>query len=228
MNDLLLKSLESSISKDRLKHYSNICHTNDKKTLIIKYLYNIELSKSLYFSLQKYEITLRNNIHNILSKELDNEFWFDIENFLNKKSYEKIVEAKRNIKKEKTSGRIISELNLGFWTALFKGEYEQKIWNKYRKDIFPSMPKNSLTNKQLRIKIDEIRKLRNKIFHYETIINYEKLQEAYNEILEVIYWLNKDVYILVKELDDFNDIYENGELKIAQKIDLIVWSDNDL
>ena len=228
MNDLVFKSLESSISQDRLKHYSNICHTNDKKTLIIKYLYNIELSKSLYFSLQKYEITLRNNIHNILSKELDNEFWFDIENFLNTKSYEKIIEAKRNIKKEKTSGRIISELNLGFWTALFKGEYEQKIWNKYKEEIFPNLPKKLLTNKQLRIKIDEIRKLRNKVFHYETIINDKKLKIFYNEILEVIYWLNSDVYKLVKEFDNFENIYEEGELKIAKKLDLIVWSENDL
>lgn len=225
MDDKLFESLEESISKDRLEHYSKIFCENEKKTIIQKYLLNVELSKALYFPLQTLETTLRNNIHRILSKKLNNEFWFEDSNFMNPRTIDKkdVLKARNNIhnSKVKTSGRIISELSFGFWSYLFGKYYEQKIWNKYIKLIFPNIPKNMLKRKNISERINTIKNLRNKVFHFDTIINIKNLPELYNQILEVIYWLNEDVYNLTITFDEFDYIYKNEEEIIKEKLEII-------
>lgn len=229
MDDIFYKSIEKSISIDRLSHYSNIFNTQDKKLLIQKYLLNVELSKSFYFPLQKLEITLRNNIHNILSNQLGSSNWFEQPDFLTLESYKKMDEAKKNISKEVTSGRIISELSFGFWCALFSKPYDQKIWNKYTKLIFPNILRKYATRKVLMNKINSIRKFRNKIFHFDTIIdNKELLLQNHKDILEMIYWLNKDIYDLTIEFDEFEYVYKNEEEIIKDKLDNLYRRANDL
>lgn len=217
---LLFENLEKSISKDRLEHYSKIFSINDQKIIIQKYLLNVALSKSLYFSLQTFETTLRNSIHIVLSDKLNNEFWFDDENFLNPRLRVKIDEAKNKIDKNKelTTGRIISELSFGFWTYLLGKEYEQKIWNRYVKLIFPNIPKNMAVRKKLAARINTIRNLRNKIFHFDTIVDIKNLFEIHQEILDFIYWLNKDIYKLTCLFDEFENVYKNEENIIEIKL----------
>jgi hypothetical protein len=130
LNEKLYDNLEKSISKDRLEHYSTVFDTNDKKIVIQKYLLNIELSKALYFPLQKFETTLINNIHNILATQLKTDKWYETKDFLTVDSYKRIDDAKKNITKELTYGRVVSELNFGFCCALFSKSYDQKICNK--------------------------------------------------------------------------------------------------
>lgn len=223
MNDEVFKSLEKAISKDRLEHYAKIFNLNSNKSIIKKYILNVELSKSLYFPLQTLETTLRNSIHEVLTQKFNNEFWFENESFINPKTIVKgdITTARSKIEnsKEQTSGRIISELNFGFWSYLFGRYYEQKIWNKYVKQIFPNIPKNMAKRRILAQIINTIKNLRNKVFHFDTIVNIESLFEIHNQILEVIKWLNKDIYNLVSELDDFDYIYKNEEKVIEEKLD---------
>jgi len=228
LNEKLYDNLERSISKDRLEHYSKIFNTNDKKIVIQKYLLNIALSKALYFSLQKFETTLRNNIHTILATQLKTDKWYEIEDFLTIDSYRKIDDAKKTITKELTAGRVVSELNFGFWCALFSKSYDQKIWNKYAKQIFPNIPRKYATRKILMDRINLIRKLRNKVFHFDTIIHIKNLFEIHKELLEMIYWLNKDIYNLTIEFDEFEYVYKNEEEIIKDKLANLCRSANDL
>jgi hypothetical protein len=230
LNERLFENLEKSISVDRLSHYSNVYNTKDKKVIIQKYLLNVELSKALYLPIQNLEITFRNNLHRVLSQNLKNEFWFDDENFLSPRLKIKIDEARNKIhkSKEQTAGRIISELSFGFWTYLLGTDYEQKIWNRYVKFVFPNIPKNMAIRKKLSEKINTIRNLRNKIFHFDTIINMRNLFKIHKEILEMIYWLNKDVYKLTIAFDEFENVYNNEEKIIKEKLDNLCRSTNDL
>lgn len=230
MNERLFENLEKSISVDRLSHYSNVYNTKDKKVIIQKYLLNVELSKALYFSLQTLETTLRNSIHKILSGKLNNEFWFEDENFIHPETIKDIVNARRkiNINKIQTSGRIISELSFGFWSYLFGSYYQQKIWNKYIKHIFPNIPKNMAKRNILSQRINTIKNLRNKVFHFDTIIHIKNLFEIHEELLEMIYWLNKDIHDLTIEFDEFENVYNNEEKIIKEKLDNLCRSTNDL
>lgn len=232
MDEKLFENLEKAISKDRLEHYSKIFETNDKKVIIQKYLLNVELSKALYFPLQTLETTLRNSIHIVLSEKLNNEFWFEDSTFINPKTTEKkeILTARDKIdtSKDQTTGRIISELSFGFWSYLFGRYYEQKIWNRYVKQIFPNIPKNMAIRKKLSERINTIKNLRNKVFHYDTIIKMENLSQIHKEILEMIYWLNKDIYNLTIQFDEFKNIYINEEAIIKDKLNNLCRRDNDL
>lgn len=232
MDEKLFENLEKAISKDRLKHYSKIFQTNDKKIIIQKYLLNVELSKALYFPLQTLETTLRNSIHIVLSEKLNNEFWFEDTTFINPKTIEKrdILNARDKIdtSKDQTTGRIISELSFGFWSYLFGRYYEQKVWNRYVKQIFPSIPKNMAIRKKLSERINTIKNLRNKVFHYDTIIKMENLSQIHREILEMIYWLNEDIYNLTIQFDEFENVYSNQEKIIKDKLENLCRRDNDL
>lgn len=232
MDEKLFENLEKAISKDRLEHYSKIFETNDKKVIIQKYLLNVELSKALYFPLQTLETTLRNSIHIVLSEKLNNEFWFEDTNFINPKTIEKrdILNARDKIdtSKNQTTGRIISELSFGFWSYLFGRYYEQTIWNRYVKQIFPNIPKNMAIRKRLSERINTIKNLRNKVFHYDTIIKMENLSQIHREVLEMIYWLNKEIYDLTIEFDEFENVYNNEEKIIKEKLDNLCRSANDL
>lgn len=223
MNDKLFGNLEKAISEDRLKHYADVFNSNNKRVIIQKYLLNVELSKSLYFPLQTLETTLRNSIHRILSEKLNNEFWFEDSNFINPKTIHNkdILKAREKIDNYKiqSPGRIISELSFGFWSYLFGKYYEQKIWNRYVKLIFPNIPKNMARRRKISEKINTIKNLRNKVFHFDTIIDIRNLFEIHKQILEVIYWLNEDSYMLTIEFDEFEYIYNNEEEIIEKKMD---------
>lgn len=232
MNKYLFENLENAISKDRLEHYSKIFNTNDKKVIIQKYMLNVEVSKSFYFLLQTLETTLRNSVHKVLSEKLNNEFWFEDKSFMNPKTIQNnnIDKAREKINDNKvqTSGRIISELSFGFWSYLFGSYYQQKIWNKYIKYIFPNIPKSIAKRNILSQRINTIKNLRNKVFHYDTIIKIQNLSQIHKELLEMIYWLNKDIYDLTIKFDEFEDIYKNEEEIIKSKLDNLCRRDNDL
>lgn len=221
MNKKIFASLEQSISKERLSHYSNLFQTNDKSIILEKYLLNVELSKSLYLPIQNLELTFRNNIHTVLSNNRKDEFWFEDKTFMLEKDIKKINDVKRRIQKNKkiTAGRIISELSFGFWSILLTTDYEQKIWNKYIRQILPNIPKLIAKRKGISRDFNTIKNLRNKIFHFDTIIDIKNLFELHKLILEFIYWLNEDMYNLTIAFDEFDGIYKNEEEIIKEKLE---------
>ena len=168
LNQKLYEQLEQAISKDRLEEYSKILKTNKTKTIFTYYILNSEISKSLYIPLQNLEVALRNSIHTALSTHFKTEKWYEIDGFLEQKELYKINEAKNKLSKSRdkiTPYKIISELSFGFWTMLFGRNYEQKIWNKLIKQIFPHIPKHMRNRKDIAAQINAVRYLRNKVFH---------------------------------------------------------------
>jgi len=82
--------------------------------------------------------------------------------------------------------------------------------------------------KRLSERINTIKNLRNKVFHYDTIIKMENLSQIHREVLEMIYWLNKEIYDLTIEFDEFENVYNNEEKIIKEKLDNLCRSANDL
>jgi hypothetical protein len=81
----------------------------------------------------------------------------------------------------------VSELSLGFWSSLFKRQYEDPLWRKTLGAAFPHVG-GSLTRGQVFQRLDKIRLLRNRIGHHEQIIKYN-LNDYYNEIIELVSWV---------------------------------------
>jgi len=108
---------------------------------------------------------------------------------------------------------IISSLNLGFWTSLSYTKYEKKdklypaLFRDH--DFMPKLPTTRRTRHTLSERVENIRKLRNKIFHHEPICNRENLPHDYDDILEAIKWMSPLLYESTKSLSHFSEVYES-------------------
>lgn len=175
---------------------------------------NTELA--LNFLIPNYfEIILRNSCNNKLIKEFGEE-WYKNNVLLNgdnkdkgKWAIKEINKAKEKILKNKNctninNGAIVSNSELSFWTNLFCTNYSNNIWRPYLKYLF----KNN-NRKFIFQNLNNIRELRNRIFHYEPIIFKFDLIRYYNSIINIISLLtNKEIVNEIKNLNNFEKTYQ--------------------
>ena len=76
MNKSNFFSIEKSISQERLAVYKADGASNE--VALARYIYNIELSKSLYPMINIFEVTLRNSIDRALTEFFDLKEWNDV------------------------------------------------------------------------------------------------------------------------------------------------------
>lgn len=214
------EELSKAFSIERLNRYLGADHSKEKAILL--YSWNIDLSKSLYPSVQILEVAMRNSLHNALSDYFSTDHWFD-GGFLHKPEQVIISQAKEKLSKngkQLTPGRLIAELSFGFWTSLFDIRYEhsQTLWPKLLSRVLPFMPRGKRTRRNISRQLNEIRKLRNRIFHYEPIWYWGNLCEQHENIANVINWFSPAAHDYLKLVDDFSEVYENGQSKIASRL----------
>lgn len=214
------EELSGVFSEERLNRY--LGENNPKKQAVLLYTWNIELSKSLYPSVQILEVTMRNSLHNALSDYFQTDHWFD-DGFLSQSERLTVSQAKEKLSKngkQLTPGRLVAELSFGFWTSLFDIRYEhgQTLWPKLLTSVLPFMPRGQRTRRNISRQLNEIRKLRNRIFHYEPIWYWGNLCEQHQNIANVINWLSPVAHEYLKLVDDFVSVYKEGQSKIASKL----------
>ncbi len=172
------------------------------------------------------EIALRNNFDYQLKRRFDDDNWFDNPEFIRivtRFQIDRISDARNSILREKkiiTTGKIISELSFGFWTSLLDSKFERTLWKNIRL-AFPNCPKNIRKRKTMSSKFNGIRKLRNRIFHHESVTwNFSALTNYENEIIEGIDWLDKELLGWSKELFRFNNVIRKRKNLIQQNYSL--------
>lgn len=224
MTSNIFLELEKAISVNRLSTYKNYFQNSNNKELIEAYILNAKISENFYFLLQNLEVTLRNAIYDSYSQNsfFKKDFFYLREKDTTQKynrefhsyaCWKMIGTVKHHLEKEGvvvTDGKIISELNFGFWTTLLEENYyKTKIWRKIFKDVFPNYPHGNKIDDdvdKLSIILNMIRQFRNRIFHFEAIIHKSNLNQIHKDILDVIYWLNSTMYELTKNFDEFEAI----------------------
>jgi len=172
------------------------------------------LSESLYPVLQALEITFRNAIYDAACDYFGQVDWFDDPMIIQHRNDIKALDKAKKIlqwqNKKPEPGRIIAELNFGFWTSLLDSRYEQVLWPQLIKATFPHMPKRIRTRKHLSQQFNKIRRLRNRIFHHEPIWYWQDLQQQHQDILEALNWIAPTMKELVMTVDKFEDTFNNG------------------
>lgn len=211
MNILFYAGIEKILTKSRLSVYrQDGC---DNITAIARYLYNIEICKSLYPALHIFEISLRNSIDSALTIYAKDQKWYDIVK-LNHHSQLKIDEAKKKIMKKNktvTHDRLIAELTLGFWTIFLTKTYSQCAFQSFIiKNCLRQMPKNLRNIGSIQIIFEKLRTLRNRVSHYERLIHWTDLIQQHNQLLECIKYLNQNAYDMIKEIDTFEKTINLG------------------
>jgi len=143
---------------------------------------------------QGLEVTLRNAIHGLLSKELGSDTWYNTV-ALGRPARAGVEYAKEKVVERGAvllSGRVVAELKFGFWVKLFSHSYDKPLWVPHLRKLFPWRldGKRSFVHGRLM----ELKTLRNRIAHHERISRGRRdVRQDYSDILETIGWISPDI-----------------------------------
>ncbi len=212
------RRIEAALSPERLWRYRRPNVTEDEVDVIARYQWNMALCEALYPPLCNLEIALRNSLHFAIAAEFNNPFWFDANASILKlreqasvqKAIENLPPQRKPPQQRLTPGRVIAELPFGFWAALFYQYYDQKLWPKLLRPVFPYMHPRNRTRDRLFKRIDTLRSLRNRVFHYEPIWGNPGLRGYHEELIETVGWISPDLRETTLMIDRFPSVERLG------------------
>jgi hypothetical protein len=135
-----------------------------------------------------------------MAEALGSEEWWDLLP-LHDAEMNDIAEAKKQIRsriKEVRPGRIVAELSFGFWVKLFSNSYEKQLWVPHLSRRFPA----KLARRALHDRLTNLKELRNRIAHHETLIK-RNIDQDYQDLLETIGWISISLRRWVEYYSDF-------------------------
>jgi Abi-like protein len=196
-----LQHLLAVVSQDRIMpYYKAIRRTTDQYERLQKafglYEKNTSYSEAMYPILQGFEISMRNRIHDRLTKD-HGAGWYDKIELLPLEK-DKVAQARKEIADKiqvETASRIVGELSFAFWVRLFSTDYEGLTWQPSLRHLVP----NKLTRGEVYARFKDIKTLRNRIAHHSRIIDRSvTIRVSYEQIMESIGWFSADMQAWVK------------------------------
>lgn len=138
--------------------------------------------------------------------------WFFRPGVLGPGQVSQLADALANLSRKKadpTPGRIVAAVSFGFWVTLLSGPYEHAIWQPdgYRllAEAFPHMP--SMSRKQIHTRFNQIRDLRNRVFHHEELWRRQSLERDHEQIHEAIGWISPTLQQAILSVDSFPEVF---------------------
>ena len=197
--DLLLA--RQVFSPERMITYEIMSQRKDRDPVEL-YLLNIQISGAFYFPLHVCEVVLRNAADQALCHTHTND-WHMNKGFqisLIEESRNKLLKSISNKSNNGsvTKGDVIANLTLGFWVNLLAPKYNN-MWTStfyncfkgYKTAIPTSKNPLNAQNKVFK-KLTKVQKFRNRIAHYEPIINLN-LANEYKRMMEIISYIDPKV-----------------------------------
>ncbi len=214
-SDAELITFEKYVSSERLAAFV-IYARGDKWAAIRLYERNLEISEALYGVIQGLEVTLRNAIHALMTKNLGTEEWYEPFG-LEESERQQIEQAKAAVIERTTKltpGRVVAELKFGFWVRLFSHAYDKTLWVPHLRTIFPIKFDNART--LIHGRLVDLKTLRNRIAHHERITCGKRdVEKDYAELLETIGWLSKPMRCWVEGTNCFPERFAK---KLPKKV----------
>ena len=223
---------EASVSSQRFNWYMSACP--NKLDAIAVYLWNISLCSALYPTLQCLEITYRNALNNALQVHKGTANWLDDKTLMLSQEQNSILQAKRKLGQGQpaNSSWIVAELSFGFWVAIYSGPYTNTIVHATMLAVFPHVPKRQRNPQNLLKRLQEARKLRNRIFHHEPIWHWvnplsssspkPSLMQQYEDILDLTRWIGTGKMRLTEQIDAFRQVHDDGWQPFRSQVDQAV------
>lgn len=217
----MLKTLENNLvnlfSSNRLSSYKYDINDTDSTTLE-RYLYNIEVSKSLYPLLSILEISLRNRINQAIETVIKQDWILqelNQQSILLPNEHKKLLDAKQKLSnkghKNISKDDLIAELSLGFWIHLCTKRYKTALWHQqgFFRIVFADYPNFSEFDKLSKVfpVLQLMLKLRNRVFHHEIIINHPHgINNCYKDLRRLLSYISKDSLLYLDKICDFNKV----------------------
>lgn len=216
-----VSEIERSFSQPRLEKYGS--PGTPRSDLIVSYFWNLAISEALVSPLAIVEVALRNAIDQNLSILFNRADWQLESGFLHYKQLREYANAIGKVEESHavlTPGKIIAELNFGFWTSMLHSGYHHKAWNHNQGSVlratFPGKPAQTQRS-DIYDQFTRIRLLRNRVMHHEPIANgirvsAQRRQNAgtwpisvvHDQILQTIGWLNPTLAATTARVETFD------------------------
>lgn len=159
-----------------------------------------------YDPLHLIEIFLRNQCHKAFGLYLKDSEWLknnQTHSILRSHEIRLINQKIEELRKKKdnfTENDIISNLMFGFWTQLYDNHYKEIHIKTIHIQLPFSTPRDR-NLKELRIRLNGIRLIRNRIFHYEPIWYKENLRDIFEQCWSIIKSIQNS-HLFVLELEE--------------------------
>ena len=192
------REIVTALSPERLRPYLLFTPGTDEKDALVPYDIVQRLSSRLFLPLHYFEEWL---------------LWMPRKKSLCKKIKEAYDLARRNTGKGCTvsMGDVIAGLSFGVWIDVLKEhpskESHYQFWRFTQNKIFPNA--TGETRDTICRELVEIKKIRNRLFHYKTIWNFDGIKDChmglseilskYNRIMRAIRWISRDMYVFLEE-----------------------------
>ena len=214
------------LSSSRIDRYQ-IATGNSLTKAVKLYKANLKIAQSFHPILGILEVTLSNRINTILSGYFADPDWiinqkngFMIDSSLTyqnyrtkrmvtndylKSSVEKSERRLRRLRIPVTSGKIIADQTLGFWTDLFELSH-YRILRGRPIQVFNHLPAG-IGRTDVCDRLNKVRKFRNRINHNEPIcfdgnnIDFTHAEDVYNSIIELISWIDPELIEWILNMD---------------------------
>ena len=169
-------------------------HGNTRRALDL-YAWNIQAAATLYPIFQVNEITLRNAVNRALVAQFGPE-WPYSQGFLRalprreRQTFEDgCVKLERTLGVIRAStGDVVAAQTYWFWTFLLNSRFDKRIWSHEFARSFPHVPPR-VSRSVVHARAESIRKLRNRIAHYEPLLDYD-LIGAHQRAASMVMWIS--------------------------------------
>ncbi len=186
--------------------------TGDKDQLdaVARYAWNIAVCQELQSQLHLVEITFRNQLHNALTG-LHAVTWFNNTQLLSPDEQKSVDRAKKQLQQLRRPydpGRVVAELNFGFWTQLYGKSHENDIVRPTIHSVFPHYSgTTSLKRAAVSGPLREIRLVRNRISHHEHVVFDPNLPKVHSDMVKLLQWMHPQMAELAGIQDGFLSVY---------------------
>lgn len=178
--------IETSLSSARFTPYLlRSGHNRDHAFNL--YLYNARLAKAFLFPLHILEVTLRNRISDLFTRDFGQN-WHNNQAFINLLTPESLaVLQKAQVRaNSKSLEDVVATLTFDFWSNLFRPEYDRSLWQTRMQAVLPN---TVMTRKAFQRVVKEINLFRNRVAHHEPIHTLN-LTAIHTNILDAIGWVS--------------------------------------
>lgn len=157
------------------------------------YVWNAEVSAALATTIGYVEVVLRNAMHDNLTTWSTREYgeprWYlDPGHLLQTRTTEDIrvarQHARRRGRQPETPGRVVAELNFGFWRFLLSNQYDTTLW---RYSLYRAFP-GQVRRRSVHEAVDLLRLARNRLAHHEAMFN-RPIEDIQFTALELAGWI---------------------------------------
>jgi hypothetical protein len=166
-----METLERHLTEERMRPYRLAAGSPAGAARL--YQWNLLASAATYEILGIVEVILRNALDGELQRRhveagLTGDWWDDPLKVLEDKRRDGARAARARVRRQPvTHGRVLAELNFGFWRYLLARRYEATLWTPALRHAFPEL--RPAARDRIYEPVDRLHRLRNRIAHHEPV-----------------------------------------------------------